>query len=497
VKVAVFALAFALFFALAPSAPPAGEAATIAASARALVTGRLDVADAGDGRMLPSTVVHAGQRRATTALGAIVALAPAEAAARLIARLLPAPTAPTPTTAAKPGATIATIDWAARITQLAESATAALLAALVCVLFFARLTRDGLSPRAALAFTAVLAFATPLCWSARVADGTALATLLLLVAYEAARRFVADAASGSAWTLGLALGALVVVEPTLLLAALGIVAWCGVHRHAPIDRAAAWRIVVPLVAGIAIVLAHRRWVGAHPTVTGDLVQGLDGLILSTGKSLWLYAPPLFLLPPALVWLWRTRRAEAQLVLVVTAAVLVAAAHLADWHGDPTWGPRRALPLTPLLLAVVARAYVARPRPRLLALLVAAGLWVQVVGLAIAPPLYAGVVDEVRVGSGAPSWFALAPDECHFMPQFSPIVGHSWLLSHLVRGDRHLDVNPPYQLLVATPVKLDDVFPRLHIDWCARDWPLPVTVLWLTLWAAIATVAAWTLRRRIV
>ena len=493
-KAALFALTFALFWALAPSSPPAGEAATIAASARALITGRLDVADEGDGRMLPATVVHGGQRRATTALGAIVALAPAEAAARLIARALPATTAPAPTMpTAKPSVTV---DWAARVTQLAESGTAALLAALVCVLFFAQLARDGLSSRAALAFTAILAFATPLCWSARVADGTALATLLLVVAVAAARRFVA-AAHGSEWTLGATLAALVVVEPTLLLAALVIVAWCGVHRHAPLGGAAALRIVAPLVAGIAVVLIHRRWVGAHETVTGDLVQGLDGLILSTGKSLWLYAPPLFLLPPAMVWLWRTQRAEAQLVLVVTAAVLVAAAHLADWHGDPTWGPRRALPLTPLLLAVVARAYAARPRRRLLAVLVAAGLWVQIVGLAIAPPLYYSVVDQVRVASGAPSWFAIAPDECHFMPQFSPIVGHGWLLSHLLRGDRHLDVQPPFQLLVSTPLKLDDVWPRLHIDWFARDWPLRATLAWLALLATICAGAAWTLRRRLV
>ena len=493
-KAALFALSFALFWALAPSSPPAGEAATIAASARALISGRLDVADEGDGRALPATVVHDGQRRATTALGAIVALAPAEAAARLLARVLPATSAPTTISPAKPSVTI---DWSARVTQLAESATAALLAALVCVLFFAQLVRDGLSSRAALAFTAVLALATPLCWSARVPDGTALATVLLLVAVAAARRFVAAAAHGSAWTLGATLAALVIVEPTLLLAALVIVAWCGVHRHAPLDRAAALRIVLPLVAGIALVLVHRRWVGAHATETGDLVQGLDGLILSTGKSLWLYAPPLFLLPPALMWLWRTQRSEAQLVLVVTAAVLVAAAHLADWHGDPTWGPRRALPLTPLLLAVVARAYAARPRPRLLALLVAAGLWVQVVGLAIAPPLYYGVVDEVRVVSGAPSWFAIEPDECHFMPQFSPIVGHGWLLSHLVRGDRHLELQPPFQLLVSTPLKLDDVYARLHIDWIARDWPLRLTLAWLALLATIAAVAAWTIRRRLV
>jgi hypothetical protein len=510
---ALFALLLALFWALAPSSPPAGEAATIAASARALIaTGTLDVAAAGDGKTLPATVVHGGQRRATTALGAIVALVPAEALARLAGRVLPtsaATAAPAPTAAAatpaiapaprlasarRPGATL---DWPSRVGALAASGTAALFAALVGVVFFGLLVRDGLSRRAALAFTAILALATPLCWSARVPDGTALATLLLLVASDAARRFVAAEVRATAWTLGAALGALVLVDPTLLLAALVIVAWCGVHRHAPLDGAAAAGIIAPLVVAVALVLGHRAWVGAPATATGDLVQGLDGLLLSTGKSLFIYGPPLLLAPPALVWLWRTRRAEAQLVLVVAAAVLLAAAHLADWHGDPTWGPRRALPLTPLLLEVVARAWAARPRRRWLALTVAAGLWVQTVGLAIAPSVYYGVVDEVRVASGAPSWFALEPDECHFMPQFSPVVGHGWLLSHLVRRDRHFEIQPPYQLLVSTPTKLDDVGQRLYLDWFVRDWPLPPALAWLGLLATIAGAAAWTIRRRLV
>ena len=128
---------------------------------------------------------------------------------------------------------------------------------------------------------------------------------------------------------------------------------------------------------------------------------------------------------------------------------------------------------------------------------AAGLWVQTVGLAIAPPLYFGVVDEIRMVSGAPSWFAIEPDECHFMPQFSPIVGHGWLLSHLVRRDHTLEARPPYALLVSAPLKLDDVWPRLYVDSFVRDWPLPWALAWLGLLATIAGAAAWTIRRRLV
>ena len=477
-RTALFTLLLALFLALAPAAAPAGHARTVTATAQAIVqTGTLDVAPWGNGTTLPGTVVRDGRRRATGGLGAALALVPAEALGRAVAAY----------------------DPAGRVAHLGEAATAALLAALLCVLFFSTLRRDGLSARAALGFTLALAFATPLCWFARVPDGTVLAALLLFVAVRAARGFVAADARGAALALGVSLGALVVVMPTLLLAALVVVAWCGLHRHARVGADVALRVLAPLGAGVAIVLVHRFHVGAPPEPSGDLWQGLDGLLLSTGKSVFLYAPIVALAIPALRWMWRARRADAQLFLAVTAAVLLAAARLADWHGDPTWGPRRALPLVPLAVEAVALAWAARPRPGrragvVLGVLVAAGLGVQTVGLAIAPTTWLDTVTEVRVATGAPSWFAEVPSECHFIPQFSPILGHAWLLSHLVRHDARFDVRPPYLLLLARPPRLDGLLPRLRIDWFVRDWPLGPALAWLGLLAAVAAAAAWRLRR---
>jgi hypothetical protein len=483
----LFVLLLALFWALAPAAPPSGIARTVATTARTLVaTGTLDLAAYGDDLSLPSTAVYDGRRRATTALGAALALVPAAALARAVV----------------------TLDRDGRVARTAESGTAAAVAALLCVVLFGALRRDGLSARAALGFTFLFAFATPIVWYARVPDGSALAALLLFFATQAARRFVAEADRGAALTLGLSLGALVIVQPTLLLAALVVVAWCGLHRHAPITVALALRLTVPLGAGIACVLLHRWHVGAAAEPMGDLVQGLDGLVLSTGKSIFLYAPICFVAVPAVAWMWRARRAEAQLIIAVAAAVLLAAAQLDDWHGDPTWGPRRALPLVPLAVEAVALAWAARrtqPHPSgpsrrrasvWLAVAAAAGLGVQVVGVAIAPSTYYDVVTEVRLASGSPSWFGEQPSECHFMPQFSPIVGHAWLLSHLVRNDRRFDVDPPYKLLLATPPRLDGIWPRLRVDWFAVGWPRAVAAAWLAALAALAVAAALVLRRRV-
>jgi hypothetical protein len=256
--------------------------------------------------------------------------------------------------------------------------------------------------------------------------------------------------------------------------------------------------------GVTIVLLHRWHVGARAEPTGDLVQGLVGFLLSPGKSLFMYAPLTLLAIPSLVRLWRTRRQDAELLLVVTAAVLLATARLADWHGDPTWGPRRIVPLVPLAVEAVALAWQSRPSPArrrgplvLLGLLVAAGLFVSVVGVALAPTTYLEVLRDVRVQTGAPSWFAAGPDEAHFIPQFSPVLGHAWLLSHLIRRAPRFDLDAPWKLLIQQSPPMMELLPRVTIDWFGRQLPIPLLTSWLLLLCVAVALSAWLIKRRLV
>lgn len=84
-----------------------------------------------------------------------------------------------------------------------------------------------------------------------------------------------------------------------------------------------------------------------------LWKGLYGLIISPGKGIVWYAPPLLLFVPGLVLLWRR---DWQLGLVGGAVVALHFwfhGQLQHWHGDGAWGPRYlnivlpflALPLT--------------------------------------------------------------------------------------------------------------------------------------------------------
>jgi len=67
--------------------------------------------------------------------------------------------------------------------------------------------------------------------------------------------------------------------------------------------------------------------------------GLSGMLLSPGKSVFLYNPVLLMGFAGLVWLWRSHRALAGIVLAVILSTLLFHAKYTFWAGDLAWGPR--------------------------------------------------------------------------------------------------------------------------------------------------------------
>jgi hypothetical protein len=87
----------------------------------------------------------------------------------------------------------------------------------------------------------------------------------------------------------------------------------------------------------------------HTTFTTPLVLGLYGLLISPGKGLLLYNPIAWAGLIGLVIMFRTRRKEAILfVLIVLAEVLFFATY-EFWTGGWNWGPRYIMPVLPLLV----------------------------------------------------------------------------------------------------------------------------------------------------
>jgi 4-amino-4-deoxy-L-arabinose transferase-like glycosyltransferase len=301
------------------------------------------------------------------------------------------------------------VDYAARlsialINVLITAATAALLARWAL--------RLGASRALALALALVYALCTFAWPYARTFFSEPLAGLLLLFATERVHRWsertqqaaslrgvwhaapaptttMADATmhAASAWMLllaGIASGLLVatriaaaVALPVLVLFiviyALRLpplrIEWEAVskiHRFAAIRRLlfalALWGL--GLVPGLALVAWYNIARFGTPLASGygsesdlfttPLLVGLHGLLLSPGKSVLLYAPPLLLALPGSIALWRAeRRGVVLLCWGLFASHLLLYAQWGEWQGGGVWGPRFLLPVVPLLIVLAA------------------------------------------------------------------------------------------------------------------------------------------------
>lgn len=79
-----------------------------------------------------------------------------------------------------------------------------------------------------------------------------------------------------------------------------------------------------------------------------LLEGLHGLLLSPGRSLFLYGPALVLAPYGWVRLARSRRRIVLGTVLAGVPFLLAMASWQNWEGGWCWGPRHIYQLTPLL-----------------------------------------------------------------------------------------------------------------------------------------------------
>lgn len=151
--------------------------------------------------------------------------------------------------------------------------------------------------------------------------------------------------------------------------------------------------------------------------------GLHGLLLSSGKSIFLYAPALLLLPSAArFWLARYRR-ETQLLALLGALQLGLVSCWWAWSGDWAWGPRLVLVLLPLGSAL---AYLAQPRTT--RWLCALGLVINFLGVLVPAGTY--LRQTMALNQGMMQHRELVLDDSllvHYVPDFSPIVGHAWML----------------------------------------------------------------------
>lgn len=369
-----------------------------------LLRGRLAI-PAGNGKVGRQGLLYAkadpGQ--------AVVAL-PLVAAGRLTAPLLPAG----PLRALWPRAVASTLN--------AFAAAAAVVAFLLVVRSL------GYSPRTALVLALGLGFSTSLLPYAKSYLREPLLMLCLLAAFLEAKR-------GRELRAGLWLGAGMLVKATFLLNVPILAAYLAARR--PGGRRALLGFLAGPAAAALLLGAYNAARFGSPFTTGydptvdnfstPLLVGLYGQLLSSGKSVFLYAP----LGLAALWgfagLARHHRAEAWLSGAIVAANVVFHAKFASWAGEGSWGPRYLVPFLPFLLLPAAELVQSGRvwQRRAAALALALGVVVQIGGTAIYFGSYMRDIGEYPYDRNFSDPLFMA--RSHFVPNYSPVVGHWRLL----------------------------------------------------------------------
>src|SRR5579864_7525085 len=313
-----------------------------------------------------------------------------------------------------------------------ESAFFSALAVALALLIFLRLR---IAPKTSLMAAGILALATPIAAYSGWLFSEPLATALLLAAAAVlfARPQGTAVSVAQAFGAGALLGAAAWVRPTHIIAVPVFLAALFVR-----EREKGWRAAAALAAaagaGVTLLLWRNAYLHGSPfefgypiaaeggkalnTFQTPLSTGLVGFLLSLGKSIFLYSPPILLALIGLPRLWRRDRGLAFVAGAAPIVYLFFFSTYTQWEGGYCYGPRYLVPALALLGLGVGPALEAASRnTRLLAIAVfVAGLFVQAIGSATS-------FLEADVAGG------YYDAQYNYRMGFSPIAMHIHLLLH--------------------------------------------------------------------
>jgi hypothetical protein len=120
----------------------------------------------------------------------------------------------------------------------------------------------------------------------------------------------------------------------------------------------------------------------HHPLFGNPIAGFLTLLVSPGKSVFLYSPSLVLGLLGIRELWRRRSELAVAIGISSAALVLFLSFFACPGGDWCWGPRYLLPLLPLWALAFPFAVKTKVKWRLAIVVVAAGFFIQLLALSV-------------------------------------------------------------------------------------------------------------------
>jgi uncharacterized membrane protein YtjA (UPF0391 family) len=373
----------------------------------------------------------------------------------------------------------------------------ALLMAGACIFFFMlarrRLSSDGGDERRdrwAAGMTLVLATSTIVFIYARSPYAEALQTFALTMLVErtfnAARAPTVNALGWVGVAAGLLINAKLVFVLVLPLIVCYLV-WARM-KQGDVGRLIvnSWLALIEFSAFVALALWHNHlktgsiadsgYTMRGGLFSGDVLPALHGFLLSPGKGVFWYSPPLLLGIFGFAESWKRFRRQTVLTLGIVLITLFVNAKFRIWHADYCWGPRHLAPVAPLMLLWSLPwlpEWIERGHTRLrhfaVRSLVGLGIAVQLLGASLYWDHYIRALIAVKDQTGAPGWFRESLTHGHYIPAFSPLVGQVWLLDHMARRDPDLDHDAPWKAIIPGVSHLEDIWSRLRIDWWPLEW----------------------------
>ncbi|TAH50781.1 MAG: phospholipid carrier-dependent glycosyltransferase [Chloroflexota bacterium] len=312
----------------------------------------------------------------------------------------------------------------------------ALIGALCGVVFFAWQRRMGISTRAALGVTLIAALGTMFWLYTRTLYAETLLAFCWLLAAYALRAFFDARASRWLAVAGLAAGLSILtkVQGALILPALAAYFAALAVEHGRRDFLK-WRYALAFFGPLALCFGFLGYYNfirfgvpfetGYGSVDADypLWRGVYGQLLSSGKSVFLYAPPLVLSVVALPRFFKRYRPEALFCILLIATVILFHARVSYWAGDGAWGPRylaATMMFWMLPLGAALQDWWRTLWQRALVLLFfACGVWVNLLGMTVNFDTYIQIEPREVVR--------------HFEPSASPLLAQWDLVNERMRA----------------------------------------------------------------
>jgi hypothetical protein len=215
-------------------------------------------------------------------------------------------------------------------------------------------------------------------------------------------------------------------------------------------------IILSWLAAAAVVTGIYNWIQFGSACASGYTQrpqpftnplwvGIYGLLFSSGKSFFLYAPVTVLVFWSATAFYRQYKNEMILFIMIFLVMLIFHAKYFAWAGDGSWGPRYLIPVIPYFIIPLGILFQNTLEQRkkiykLAAILLsAAGLIIQLGGCSIYLGSYLRFIGEYpfRNSFSDPEFM----HRSHFIPNYSPVVGHWKLLVLAVEKHVQGDIGP--------------------------------------------------------